>query len=188
MLPTWTTPAIVRSETRPAYQKSPPQQAPTGIIWTLGEAAYERGLLQQASTNIDALKKWIEREHDLATIRELGDNWDGFEAAAPDQTVMSKADFFLRVLKDREPANPPMRVALSADGSVAFEWADDNRFVQAEITDSVEVEWMVAIRGEPTKFKVEFLEDPSTSGGARQWHAWQPAPTVVDEPAYASAH
>ncbi len=80
-----------------------------------------------------------------------------------------------------------MRVVLSPDGSVAFEWADHNRFVQAEITDSFKVEWMVAIQGEPTKFGAEFLEEPS-SGGAKQGHAWQPAPAVVDEPAYASAH
>ena len=163
-------------------------QSPTAIVWTQAEPAYEIGLLQQGSTDIDALKKWIEREHDLARIREFGDNWDGLDADAPDQTVMDRADFFLRVLKDREPANPPMRVALSADGSVAFEWADDNTFVQAEIMDSVKVEWMVAIHGEATQFRVEFLEEPSTSGRAKQGHAWQPAPTVVDEPAYASAH
>jgi hypothetical protein len=187
MLPTWTPPAIVRSETRAAYQKAVRPQSPNAIIWTGGEEAYEGGFLERSTSDIDTIKKWIERERDLARIREFRDNWDGLDADAPDKTVMLTADFFLRVLKDREPASPPMRVVLSADGSVAFEWAYGDKFVQAEIGDSVTVEWMIAVQGEATRFEVEFLEELSPSGAAKQGQAWQPAPAVVDEPAYASA-
>ena len=84
------------------------------------------------------------------------------------------------------PENPPMRVLLSADNSVAFEWVVRTNFVQAEITKSKEIEWMFAVPGKTPEFKTEILEDPSTVEST-QGQEWQPAPTVADEPAYASA-
>src|SRR5713101_2229597 len=175
MLTTWAPPAIVRQEA------NVPQAASTAIVWTQTEPTHETIALEYGSTDIQALQKWIEREHDLARIRNFGNNWDGFDADAPDTAVINRADLFLRVLKEREPASPPMRIVLAPDGSVSFEWADDNRLVQVEITNSPKVEWMVAIQGEATVFGVESLEEPSTYGGARQGHEWQPAPAVVDE-------
>ena len=188
MLTTWSPPAIVQREAGPTYKSNAPKAVATTIMWTQTEPAHETFLLEQGSTYIQALQNWIAREHDLARIRTLGNNWDGLDADAPDLAVVNRAEFFLRVLKEYEPANPPMRIVLAPDGSISFEWVEDNRFVQAEISDSAKVEWMVAIPGEATVFGIESLEEPSIYGGAKQGHAWQPAPAVTDEPAYASAH
>ena len=182
MLTTWTSPAIVWQEA-----SNVPRATSTAIVWTQIEPTHETVVRKQNPSDIEALQNWLEREQDLARIRNYGSSWDGYDADAPDTSVINRADLFLRILKEREPASPPMRIVLAPDGSISFEWVDDNKLVQAEISDSPKVDWMVAVQGEPTAFGAESLEEPSTYGGAKQGHAWQPAPAVVDEPAYASA-
>jgi hypothetical protein len=174
---TWARPAVIQPLTGAA---SPP--ATSVIIWTQTQPLDEGSLHQQHDLiGIAVSKTWNEREQDLAKMRSFENNWDGFDAVAPDFSLIDKADFFLRMLKERYPANPPMRAVLSADGSVAFEWAKDGKFVQAEIIDPSRVEWMFATPGQDTKFSIEFLDAET------QEQAWQPKPTVVDEPVYASA-
>ena len=159
---------------------APPSTTTSAIAWTQAQPVQER-LREQNLVGIAASMSWNEREKDLARLRSFENNWDGFEAEAPDPSLMDKADFFLRVLKQRYPDNPPMRVVLSADGAVAFEWAKNDKFVQAEIIDPFRVEWMFATSEQDTKFSIEFLDAQT------QEQAWQPKPTVVDEPVYASA-
>lgn len=186
MLITWTPPSIVWSETKPAYRQTVLPQTPSAIIWTEGEEAYEYSLLEQRSTNIDAIKNWIERERDLVRIREFGDDWDGLDSDAPDNDVMNRADLFLRILKDREPGNPPMRVTLSPSGSIAMEWLVGNSFIRAEIGDSDEIDWMLAVPGLPTEFKVESLAPWASE--AVEGQEWKPVPAPVGELGFASAH
>lgn len=160
-------------------------QSPTAIVWTQTGPTYQSSVYHHVQADIRAISSWIEREWDLARIREFGDNWDGFEAAAPDLTVLERAGSFLRLLRARDITNPPMRAVLSPSGSIALEWLEGNCFLRAEIGDSNEVEWMLAIPGQPTDFKVESLA-PSASE-AVEGQEWKPAPAPVGEPAYASA-
>ena len=161
--------------------------APTGspIVWTQAETFQMVGNLFDLLTGIATLKKWQEREQDLARIRKLESDWDGLDSEGPNPAIMENADLFLRILKERSPASPPMRIVLSSDGTVAFEWVKDNYFIQAEIIDPVRVEWMFAAPGKDAKFRIESFEPSSVSGA--QERAWQPAPTAIDEPAFAFA-
>lgn len=157
---------------------------PPAIVWTNIEPAYQFNLRDYAPTDIRAIQSWLQREADLSSLCKLGENWDGFDAAAPDDAIINKAISFLRILRDREPLNPPKRVVPSPNGLIALEWVEDNRFIQAEVSESDEVEWMVAIPGQLTRFVLESL---SNSEPAEE-QAWQPPATVAaDEPAYASA-
>ena|SRR2546425_992730 len=157
------------------------------IVWTNIEPAYQSDFRDYISTDIRAIQSWLAKEADLSAFRKLGDNWDGFDAAAPDATIIERAISFLRILRDRDRSNPPGRVVLSSDGFIALEWVEGNRFIQAEVGDSNEVEWMIAIPGQPTQFGVESLAVHSDSGPT-EGQAWQPPATVAaDEPAYASA-
>jgi hypothetical protein len=179
---TWARPSIIQplrglNIDRPA---SPPS-ASSVIVWTQAQPVGEGSLLQNDLVGIAISKTWKEREQDLARMRVFEQNWDGFDAVAPDFALLDKADFFLSVLKARYPEYPPMRALLSADGSVAFEWASDDKFVQAEIIDPYRVEWMIATPGQETEFSIEHLDAQT------QEQAWQPKPTVVDELVYASA-
>jgi len=186
MLPnqtTWARPAII--EPLKGFDFDRAASAPptiSAIVWTKAQPLQENGSPQQQNlVGIAASKRWNEREKDLAKMRSFEADWDGFAAEAPNLCLIDKAEFFLRVLRGRYPDNPPMRAVLSADGCVAFEWANDEKFVQAEIIDPKRVEWMFAMPGQDAQFSIEFLEVQS------QEQAWQPAPTAVDEPAYAFA-
>jgi hypothetical protein len=161
-------------------------QNPTAIIWTQTEPAYESSIYDQVRADIHTIGSWIERELDLARIRELGDNWDGFEAAAPDPGVLDRASLLLRLLRKRDFANPPARVALSPRGSIALEWLAGNAFLRAEIGDSEGIEWMLAIPGQATEFRFESLVPSAFERVEGQ--EWKPAPAPVGEPAYASVH
>jgi len=190
MLPnhtTWAPPAIIQPVRSLNVDKGASPPTATTIAWTQAQPLDEGRSLQHNLIGIATSKTWNDREQDLAKMRSFENNWDGFDAVAPDFSLIDKADFFLHLLKERYPANPPMRVVLSADGSVAFEWANDDKFVQAEIIDLSRVEWMFATPGEDTKFTIELLDMQNRSSGALQEQAWQPKPTVVDEPVYASA-
>jgi len=159
---------------------------PTAIVWTETRPAYQSSIYHFAQDDILAIKSWIEREFELKRIREFGDNWDGFEAAAPDPAILGRASAFFRLLRERDGASPPMRVGLSPNGSVAMEWLTGNGFLRAEIGDSNEVEWMLAIPGQPTDFKVESLTPWASE--AVEGQEWKPAPAPVGELGFASAH
>jgi hypothetical protein len=163
-----------------------PTWNPSAIVWTLSESTYqtptsvvEAGPYNRASGDIHAIQAWIERELDLSTIGKFQNNWDGFDATAPDPVVVSNAISFLRTLRERQPANPPIRAVISPDGLIAFEWLEGNNFIRAEIENSTEVEWMIAGPDRPTEFEVEYLEAP-TAGEVRN-QTWQPAPSAVGD-------
>jgi hypothetical protein len=161
---------------------------PQAIVWTQVEPAYQQvDFHDYVSADIQSVRAWIAKEAELSAFRNLGNNWDGFDAPAPDSTQVERAISFLRILRDRDFSNPPKRVVLSADGFIAFEWVEGDRFIQAELGDSSEVEWMVATPGQPTEFGVEPLEVDSGSGPT-EGLAWQPPATIAaDALAYASA-
>ncbi len=168
------------------------------IIWTKANPAYksviyrsEPGTLsgQQfypVAEDINKLQGWIEREIELSKIRNYRQNWDGFDADAPDPTIMDTAILFLRNLRGRANSVPPERVALSPNGSVTLDWLEGDNFRRAEIENPYQVDWMLVTPGQGTEFSTEYLSDLTPSAGAGQ--TWQPAPAPVDEPAFVSAH
>ena len=183
-------------------------QSPTAIVWTETEGARPIHICDHLPAAIETVTSWAQREFDLSRIRELGENWDGFGGPAPDPTVLERARSFLRFLYERDVTNPPDEIVLSPSGSIGLEWLEGNSFLRAEIGDSDEVEWMLAIPGRPTEFRAESLVRPDSqalewqewkpeplriesliqsASGAVEWQEWKPAPTAVGEPTYASA-
>jgi hypothetical protein len=159
---------------------------PTAIVWTQTTPAYQTIVFDGFQASIPVISSWIERAFDLASIRALGDNWDGFGSEAPDHSVIEKANAFFRVLQDRDFTNPPMRVGLSPNGSIAFEWLEQDAFLRAELGDSEEVEWMRAAPGQPTNFRLESLAPSRLE--APEGQAWKTTPAPVGGLAYACAH
>jgi hypothetical protein len=139
---------------------------PSAIVWTEARSAAQHTVFEDSQPYIYAFTPWtwIEREMDLAKIRNLGNNWDGFDADAPDIATLDKAASFLRLLRERDESNPPNRIALSPNGSVALEWVQGTLFLRAEVADSNEVEWMLASPGRPTEFQVESLMVSTSQG------------------------
>lgn len=135
------------------------------------------------SATIDSTRVWRDRERELLTIGNFGDNWDGFGAEAPAAKVVRRADFFLGLLRTSVPDNPPMRVLVSPDSAIAFEWATGNSLVQVEITDCDEVEWMFATPGSETKFVQQMFKYPAEV--KMRGPVWQAS--EVEEPVSAAA-
>jgi hypothetical protein len=183
MAATWSLPAILPTSTRQTYRKEVRDQPPaTSITWQQGVLASEDVAFP---ADISLIQSWLERRLELATMRKLARDWDGLGAEAPDLTVIDRADHFLRMLQERDPANPPMRVVLSADSSIAFEWVRESRFIQAEITEAAEVEWLIATPGMETEFQIEKLEGQFSSNESRE-QEWRPAPRAVESPSFVS--
>jgi len=164
---------------------------PSALVWTDTRLAVGN-IFEQIQADIQSITSWawIEREMDLARIRKLGNNWDGFDSDAPDPIVLNRARSFLQTLRERDRTNPPNRVALSPTGSVALEWLQGQAFLRAEVGDSSDVEWMLAIPGRPTEFKTEPLglsasnevstiEPVVTSSSVVQGQEWNPPKLAV---------
>jgi len=157
------------------------------VTWTHAEP--ERNTAQEVlaalitPTDVSALKVWSERKTDIARLRTLQANWDGDDSIAPSYEVWSRASIFLSLLRERAPANPPKKIAVSPDGLIALEWFNGDTFIRAEIGDSEHVEWMFAIPGSPTEFRTETVAELTTPEQGQVWHR---TPAVVDDPAYAS--
>jgi hypothetical protein len=184
MLAPWIPPAIIEHGC-PSYQRMVARQPDylTAIVWTETTPAHALDIPQPGLTDICAIKTWLERETEMAGISVLPDNWDGFGSPAPDPATMERAASFFQTLREREPGRPPMRIAVSPDGFIGLEWLDGASFRRAEIGDTDEVEWMLAIPGQETRFWSEHLA-PSGSEVVHS-HEWQPAPSAADVPDYA---
>lgn len=174
--PVWSNTAIMR----PA---SPQEESAyvNLLTWPQPGAVYagSRPLEISADVNDSA---WAAHRSTLARIRILGVNWDGDESLPPSFGIWTRASVFLNVLRERYPALPPTRVALSPDGLLAFEWYDGDLFLRAEVGESDQVEWMFSSPNSPTQFKPEIVAELKAP---EQGQVWQPA--EVDAPAYASA-
>lgn len=140
-----------------------PAHGQNAIVWTETRPAVDT-TFEQIHADIQSLTSWtwIERETDLAKIRKMGQNWDGFDSDAPDQSVVDRAASFLRLLRERDNANPPNRIVLSPNGYIALEWLLGDAFRRAEVGEENEVEWMLVIPGRSTEFETEPLEIPAS--------------------------
>jgi hypothetical protein len=158
-----------------------PDLNPPAIVSTVESAMPALASASAISADIRAIQSWHDRELEFAAIREFGDNWDGYGSPAPTVAAMDAAAFFLRAFKERDPRNPPMRIALSPDGFLTADWIDGDALVRAEIQDSNEIEWMIAGPGRPTEFVTTTLMC-LTGTATEQVQTWQPAPLTEDEP------
>jgi hypothetical protein len=154
-----------------------PYQNPPAIVEIDGRGTYETaGAAERVSADIPTIQRWLECETELAAVRRLGNNWDGFDSDAPNPSALARADLFLRILRDRGYSNPPRRITISPNGAVAFEWLEGASFIRAEIENSDDIEWMIATPGQPTEFAVETIIEPSET---QTEGTWQPAPLAV---------
>jgi hypothetical protein len=126
------------------------------VVWPTEQTTYWAQTPEQISmATTDTERRWQERKRDLSRMKGFQDNWDGFGAEAPSAATIQQAELFLFLLRKGEPENPPMRVVLSDEGVVAFEWVQAGTLLQAEILDSSRIEWMFAVPGQQTQFQIE---------------------------------
>jgi hypothetical protein len=120
-----------------------------------------------SSFDVADASHWIDRENDLKEIGRYSDNWDGFGSPAPDRRIVDLAIAFIGDLRYRDCRNPPLRVALSPNGSVCVEWQSRGNYIEAEIVSTSRVEWMQSIRG---KNPTHWTESLSTGVRSDVWN------------------
>ena len=150
-------------------------------VSTLTSPAPAIALASAISADIRAIQSWRERELELATIREFGENWDGRGSDAPTVAAMEAAALFLAIWKKKHHGNPPARISLSPSGFLTVDWLEGNAHLRPEIEDQNEIEWMSATPGQPTHFFTTALTDQTGSGTDDKVQTWQPAKAAEDE-------
>lgn len=85
------------------------------------------------SEKFESFKRWRKATSDLIKLGNLGNNWDGEGAVAPDQELIDSAIDCLKILSKKLELPPPTRITSSHDGEIVFEWQNANEYFQAEI-------------------------------------------------------
>ena len=101
-------------------------------------------------------RAWKERRVELMEIRRYEDDWDGYGAAAPSPRTVDLAIEFIRVLRARDHADPPVRVALSPNGAIIIEWQRNGAYREAKLDGSSTVQWMHAPQSGRPEFTTEY--------------------------------
>src|SRR5260370_35933152 len=109
---------------------------PPAIVSTLVSPAPAIASASTISADIRTIQSWRERELELATIREFGENWDGHGSDAPTRAAMDAATLFLAICKKFDYGNAPARIALSPSGSLRGGWVDGDWLSRGEILGS----------------------------------------------------
>jgi hypothetical protein len=95
--------------------------------------------------------KWHQINDELARIRELKDDWDGQGASAPVVENVEAAVKWLREMRSYPQAIPPSQIVPGVTGEVLFVWQKHAFFLEAEISKPNQVEWTLAVSGQPNK-------------------------------------
>ena len=94
---------------------------------------------------------WDRTLNDLLRLRGLEDNWDGQGATAPNPANVDAATAWIQQMRRWERALPPARVVPGVLGEVHVVWQREAVYLDAEISDPHQVEWLLSLPGEPTR-------------------------------------
>ena len=158
------TPIWLPDHEQPSPVEPPVQPSRQASYWEQAHRAtrLNRDSAQPRSTYMAGIDSDIERRWrncvaELRRLRNIGDNWDGFDAPAPDPNVVDLAIVFLNVCRTRDFTNPPFRAAVSPDGTVCIEWQGGGYYLEAEVVSPSRVEWMEVLNGNKP---IHWVENP----------------------------
>ncbi len=112
-------------------------------------AADKNGPKAAAMPNANEL--WDQIIDGLLRMRALANDWDGQGASAPSPANVDRAIAWVREMHRYPQAVPPSRPVPGVTGEVVLEWQGESYYLLAEIVRPDQVEWMLAVDGEPTK-------------------------------------
>ncbi len=104
---------------------------------------------EPAKKRVEDAGPWEPAMHKIVAFQHLGDDWDGFGAAAPSRAVLESA-IGLAYCFLKDGVDPPHRVVAGPGGEVVFEWQDpDGTYTEVEIDRPLHAEFMVVQPGKP---------------------------------------
>lgn len=111
---------------------------------------YRPGGAQIAAFAIPRSHPWDEALTELRAMRDLADDWDGNGATAPGSEIINSAIEWAQDLFSQNHT-PPSSVMAGPNGTILFNWQDENGYFDAELTKPHYVEWMRMVPGRPTQ-------------------------------------
>lgn len=105
-----------------------------------------------ALTNLRS-NSWDSTLDALRTIGNLTDDWDGNGAIAPAYGIVETAIAWAHHVAAKNFI-PPSSVVAGPNGTILFNWQDENGFVDVEVTRPNYLEWMQIVPGRPTQHGV----------------------------------
>ncbi len=89
---------------------------------------------------------WQEAITRVEGFQELRDDWDGNGAEPPSAEIVSAAiEWLNRMPQLDERAVPPTQIVPGSLGEVLFIWQSESQFIEAEIENPDDVEWMIKV-------------------------------------------
>jgi hypothetical protein len=93
---------------------------------------------------------WVAIHRQLDTLAYLPDGWDGDNARAPDDELVTGVRELLAMLQ-RSDAPAPSRILPIQDGGVLIEWTTPDRYLEIEIEEPYCGEFMEIREGAQTE-------------------------------------
>jgi hypothetical protein len=85
--------------------------------------------------------RWQQLIEELRGFEHLGDDWDGLGAKPPAPALVASSVSLAHQLRQVH-VRPPSRVVPGLDGTILFEWQQDGVFLELEVTQPGQAEWM----------------------------------------------
>ncbi|MBI3461648.1 MAG: hypothetical protein HY000_01105 [Planctomycetes bacterium] len=100
-------------------------------------------------------ERWDRIIDELLRLRSFQDDWDGQGAAAPNPANVDSAIEWVQQMGRYPQAIPPTQVVPGVAGELLLVWQGTGQgqpfFLEAEICTPRQVEWMLAVSGQPSK-------------------------------------
>lgn len=95
--------------------------------------------------------RWSQLLGELIRFRELEEDWDGQGASTPERANLESAMSWVSHMRGDDKAKPPSRVVAGVAGEVYLVWQESGFLLEAEISKPDQVEWLLAVDGQPTR-------------------------------------
>lgn len=94
---------------------------------------------------------WDRTLKELLGLRSLQEDWDGQGASPPSPANVDGAEAWVERMRRWERAWPPARVVPGVLGEVHLVWQQAGLYLDAEIADGQQVEWLLSLPGQPAR-------------------------------------
>ena len=119
--------------------------SPLGSLPAASGAVHSNGLTRLGED------RWDQLLTELSQFRDLEDDWDGQGASAPERANLESAITWVEHMRGDDKAEPPFRVVAGVAGEVYLVWLESGILLEAEISKPNQIEWLLAIDGQPTR-------------------------------------
>ena len=120
-------------------------------ISLIGPLTPEARTGKTAGSSSEVEANWNHIADELARIRGFMEDWDGQGASAPAAENVEAAGKWVREMRSYPQAIPPSQVVPGVTGEVLLVWQKEDFFLEAEVSKQDQIEWTLAIPGQPNK-------------------------------------